>query len=157
MKYPLSKMKTTMFFSAKTVHELPVGTVLELVNILEFSSPNNNSDVCIFRTNNGETVKIKVASLAGIHDYDGEFLCRPINEEEVEFANKFTIVSKKDRIDSDGDLVYPLMAFEGVEREFQTQAHTGEELRLLLKENGLKDNHGMQPKQVITFKVDFNI
>jgi hypothetical protein len=130
---------------------LVAGTIISLSEIIEGEIQGGNNagkpnDMLLCETADGalnipvrEFLKMTVEN--GKH-YTGE-------DNEIMFAEKFQIKSSEDRKDRDGDLVYPVFAYNLA----QEQLDNGGIDWTALKEGGIKEDNKFEPVQNYTITI----
>ncbi len=148
-----SKQRALAQTSATSIKSktLAVGTVITFSEVLEGeiqggSNAGKPNDTMLCETAEGalnipvrEFLKMKIEN--GKH-YTGE-------DDEIQFAEKFSIVSSVDRKDRDGDLVYPIFAYNLAQEQLDNGAIQWNEL----KEGGIKDDNKFAPVQDYTIAI----
>lgn len=153
MKINKDRLNAQMYSPAYAipVHELPEGTTLELVEVLENTGPDGEPmDILMFKSDLGQTVAIKLTTMLRIHDAT-DFIS--IDGDDAFLAPKVRIIAKHDRMTRHGERIYPIQCYNG----WETVLEAGQPLDdPLLMENlmarGLRTDIDCIPKQVVTFE-----
>ncbi len=129
--------------TSKPAHNLPQGTVLTLVHLEESESVHGSDFMMFFKTShNGSVVNIKMSTMMLHHDCPEFFT---IDDNEVHLPNQIVVQDSVDRLDEEGDKVYPQHCYNG----FNEGIYNIDELKL----TGLKPEITLECKTNITFEV----
>ena len=136
--------------------EIPAGSVLNFNDVVEQSLTRDNQEVItdyiMCQDKDGRNIKLPVREYLkmqlpeGVNHYDGE-----TGNDEVSLPAGITIVSSKDRVDTDGDTVFPVHAYNGADAFL---ADGSEMTWAELKATDLKSDNKLKPVQDYTVELN---
>lgn len=154
MNYSKAKVnKQTQMSSLKYI-DIAEGTVLNFKDIIDGEFEQNgeivpNDSVKCVENGDGRTIKLPVREFLKMTT-EGDLFQSEDGNDNVKFPKSITIKSKADREDRDGNVVFPLFAYNKAE-EFLAEGSDLEWSDLLAGD--LKADHGYSPVQDYTVTV----
>jgi hypothetical protein len=153
MKYNKKKAHEQINSVALKSKKLPVGTELTVLDIVPGTMKQKigtgerevANDVASCITNEGKRIRVPMRELLRFQTADKKEIHSVADAENIEFPDRFKIVSSSDRRDRKNEIIYPIQAYK-LGQDFlegKEAANTWDKVVA----GGLRDGHNLDPVQ----------
>jgi len=131
--------------------KIPANTTIVIIDLKRGKLANGDLNDVLLCDMNGKKLNIPIREYNKFIIQNGKAFTCEDGSDEIEFPNEFVIVSSVDRKDRDGDVMYPVYAYNDFEEQTKEEGSSID--FAALKASKLKEGNKFEPVQDYTISI----